>query len=124
MEFKELLRSQVDIVGVIGEHVKLKRQGTTGRYLGLCPFHQEKTGSFNVNQTRQFYKCFGCGVGGDVLKFVQEIDGLTFPEALKMLAEKNGIPMPRRSDYADADSKLRAAIFEIHSIAARLFQDN
>lgn len=124
MDFVEQLKSSIDIVKVIGEYVRLKRLGATGRYVGLCPFHQEKTGSFNVNQSRQFYKCFGCGVGGDVLKFVQEIDGLTFPEALKMLAERAGIPMPKRSEYADADSKLRAALFEIHSIAAQKFREN
>jgi len=124
MEFVEQLKSSIDIVKVIGEYVRLKRVGATGRYVGLCPFHQEKSGSFSVNQARQFYKCFGCGVGGDVLKFVQEIDGLTFPEALKMLAEKNGIPMPKRNDYADADSKLRGALFEMHSIATEIFQAN
>ncbi len=124
MEFVEQLKSSIDIVKVIGEYVRLKRVGATGRYVGLCPFHQEKTGSFNVNQARQFYKCFGCGVGGDVLKFVQEIDGLTFPEALKMLAERHGIPMPKRNEYADADSKLRAAVFEMHAIAAEIFQAN
>jgi DNA primase len=124
MEFVEQLKSSIDIVKVIGEYVRLKRVGATGRYVGLCPFHQEKTGSFNVNQARQFYKCFGCGVGGDVLKFVQEIDGLTFPEALKMLAERHGIPMPKRSEYADSDSKLRAALFEIHSVAVEIFQAN
>jgi len=124
MDFVEQLKSSIDIVKVIGEYVRLKRVGATGRYVGLCPFHQEKTGSFNVNQARQFYKCFGCGVGGDVLKFVMEIDGLTFPEALKMLAESHGIPMPKRTEFADADSKLRAALFEIHSIAAEMFQAN
>jgi DNA primase len=124
MDFVEQLKSSIDIVKVIGEYVRLKRVGATGRYVGLCPFHQEKTGSFNVNQSRQFYKCFGCGVGGDVLKFVQEIDGLTFPEALKILAERAGIPMPKRNEYADADSKLRAALFEIHSIAAQIFREN
>jgi DNA primase len=124
MDFVEQLKSSIDIVKVIGEYVRLKRFGATGRYVGLCPFHQEKTGSFNVNQSRQFYKCFGCGVGGDVLKFVMEIDGLTFPEALKMLAESHGIPMPKRSEFADADSKLRAALFEIHSIAAEMFREN
>jgi DNA primase len=124
MEFVEHLKSSIDIVKVIGEYVRLKRVGATGRYVGLCPFHQEKTGSFNVNQSRQFYKCFGCGVGGDVLKFVQEIEGFTFPEALKMLAERHGIPMPKRNEYADADSKLRGALFEIHSIAAEIFQTN
>jgi DNA primase len=124
MDFKEQLKSSIDIVKVVGEYVRLKRSGSTSNYKGLCPFHQEKSPSFNVNQSRQFYKCFGCGVSGDVLKFVQEIDGLTFPEALKMLAERAGIPMPKRSEYADADSKLRAALFEIHSIAAEMFQTN
>jgi DNA primase len=124
MDFVEQLKSSIDIVKVIGEYVRLKRLGATGRYVGLCPFHQEKSGSFNVNGLRQFYKCFGCGVGGDVLKFVMEIDGLTFPEALKMLAESHGIPMPKRSDYADTDSRLRGALFEIHSIAAQIFRSN
>jgi DNA primase len=124
MDFVEHLKSSIDIVKVIGEYVRLKRLGATGRYVGLCPFHQEKTGSFNVNQSRQFYKCFGCGVGGDVLKFVMEIDGLTFPEALKMLAESHGIPLPKRSEFADADSKLRGALFEIHTIAADIFRKN
>jgi DNA primase len=124
MDFVEQLKSSIDIVKVIGEYVRLKRVGATGRYVGLCPFHQEKTGSFNVNQSRQFYKCFGCGVGGDVLKFVQEIEGFTFPEALKVLAERHGIPMPKRNEYADADSRLRAALFEIYSLAAQMFQAN
>ncbi len=122
MEFVEQLKSSIDIVKVIGEYVRLKRVGATGRYVGLCPFHQEKTGSFSVNQARQFYKCFGCGVGGDVLKFVQEIEGFTFPEALKILAERHGIPMPKRNEYGDADSKLRGALFEIYSIAAQMFR--
>jgi DNA primase len=122
LDFKEQLKSSIDIVKVIGEYVRLKRIGSTGRYVGLCPFHQEKTPSFSVNQTRQFYKCFGCGVGGDALKFVMEVDGLTFPEAVKYLAERNGIPMPKRTEYADAESKLRTALLEIHAIAATLFQ--
>ncbi len=124
MDFKEQLKSSVDIVKVVGEYVRLRRMGSTGRYSGLCPFHQEKTPSFSVNQTRQFYKCFGCGVGGDVFKFVMEIDGLSFPEALKYLAERNGIPMPVRTEYADAESKLRGALFKIHSIATNVFQTN
>src|ERR1700693_3881178 len=119
MDFVEQLKSSIDIAKVIGEYVRLRKVGNTGRYLGLCPFHQEKTPSFNVNQTRQFYKCFGCGVGGDVLKFVMEVDGLTFPETLKLLSERNGIPMPQRPEYSDADSKLRAALYEIDTIAAK-----
>jgi DNA primase len=122
MDFVEQLKSSIDIVKVVGEYVRLRRVGSTGRYLGLCPFHQEKTPSFNVHQARQFYKCFGCGAGGDALKFVMEVDGLTFPEALKLLAERNGIPMPKRNEYSDADSKLRGALLEMHARAAELYQ--
>src|SRR5947209_6479544 len=124
MDFVEQLKSSIDIVKVIGEYVRLKRVGATGRYVGLCPFHQEKTPSFSVNQTRQFYKCFGCGVSGDALKFVMECDGLTFPEVLKLLAERNGVPMPKRTEYADAESKLRGALIDMHAIATRLFAAN
>jgi len=123
VEFVEQLKSSIDIVKVAGEYVRLNRIGTSGQYRGLCPFHQEKTPSFNVNQPRQIYKCFGCGVGGDVLKFVMEIEGLTFYEALKQLAERNGIPMPKRADYSDAETRLRAALHEMHALAAQLFQE-
>ena len=122
MDFVEQLKSSIDIVKVVGEYVRLRRVGATGRYLGLCPFHQEKTPSFNVNQGRQFFKCFGCGAGGDALKFVMDIEGMTFPEALKYLAERNGIPMPKRTEYADADSKLRGALHDMHAIATKLYQ--
>lgn len=123
MEFVEQLKSSIDIVKVAGEYVRLKRVGATGRYLGLCPFHQEKTPSFNVNQPRQIYKCFGCGAGGDVLKFVMEIEGLTFPETLKQLAERNGIPMPKRAEFSDAETRLRAALHDMHALAAQVFQE-
>jgi DNA primase len=122
MDFKDQVKSQADIVKTIGEYVRLKRLGTTGRYVGLCPFHQEKTPSFSVNQTRQFYKCFGCGKGGDVFRFLEEIEGIPFFEALKQVAERNGIEMPKRTEHSDAESKLRAALLEIHEIAASLFQ--
>jgi DNA primase len=123
MDFVEQLKSSIDIVKVVGEYVRLRRVGATGRYLGLCPFHQEKTPSFNVNQSRQFYKCFGCGAGGDALKFVMEVDGLTFPETLKLLAERNGIPMPARNEYSDNESKMRGALMEMHEIAAQMFRE-
>jgi DNA primase len=123
MDFVEQLKSSIDIVKIVGDYVRLKRVGATGRYLGLCPFHQEKTPSFNVNQSRQFYKCFGCGAGGDALKFVMEVEGFTFPEALKMLAERNGIPMPKRSEYSDAESRLRGALMDMHAIATQMYQN-
>jgi DNA primase len=122
MDFKDQVKTQVDIVKTIGEYVRLKRLGATGRYVGLCPFHQEKTPSFSVNQTRQFYKCFGCGKGGDVFRFLEEIEGVTFFEALKQVAERNGIAMPKRTEHSDAESKLRTALLEIHEIAADFFQ--
>lgn len=123
MDFVEQLKSSIDIVKVVGEYVRLRRVGSTGRWTGLCPFHQEKTPSFGVHQGRQFYKCFGCAAGGDVLKFVMEMEGLTFPETLKLLAERHGIPMPQRAEYSDAESKLRGALLEMHAIAARRFQE-
>ncbi len=124
VESLEDFKSKIDIVRVVGEYVRLKRFGQTGRYVGLCPFHQEKTPSFNVNQTRQFYKCFGCGVGGDTIKFVQEIEGLTFPETLKLLSERTGVPLPRRADFTDAESKLRGGLMEMHELAAQIYQGN
>ena len=89
---------------------------------GCARFIRKKLPSFNVNQTRQFYKCFGCGAGGDVLKFVMEVDGLTFPETLKLLSERHGIPMPQRPEYSDSDSQLRGALHDMHAIAAKLYR--
>jgi DNA primase len=123
MDFAEQVKSSVDIVSVVGEHVKLRRSGAY-RFMGLCPFHNEKTPSFTVHATHQFYKCFSCGAGGDVFKFVMEIEGLSFYEALKSLAERHGIPMPKRSQYADEDSRLRGALLTLHEIAAEQFRAN
>lgn len=122
MDFVEQLKSSVDIVKVVGQYVRLRKSGPT-RYTGLCPFHNEKTPSFTVHTAHQFYKCFGCGAGGDVLKFVMEIDRLSFYEALKLLAETHGIPMPKRSEYSDPETKLRAAIYQAHELAAAAFRE-
>jgi len=122
MDFKEQLKSSVDIVKVIGEYVRLRKSGVS-RYTGLCPFHSEKTPSFSVHAGHQFYKCFGCGASGDVLKFVMEFEHVSFPEALKLLAERNGIPMPKRAEYADADTRLRAAVFQIQELAQEAFRE-
>ena len=124
MDFAEQVKSSVDIVKVIGEYVHpLKKAGGSPRYTGLCPFHTEKTPSFSVHSGHQFYKCFGCGVSGDVFKFVMEMERISFFEALKLVAERNGIAMPKR-EYADADAKLRGALMEMHETAARVFQNN
>jgi DNA primase len=92
--------------------------------MGLCPFHNETKPSFTVHVVHQFYKCFSCGAGGDVVKFVQEKEGLSFYEALKSLSERYGIPMPKRSAYADEDSKLRDALLAMHEQAAENFRAN
>ena len=123
MDFVDQLKSQVNIVNVIGQYVQLKK-ASRDRYSGLCPFHKEKTGSFSVSESKQFYHCFGCHVSGDVLKFVMEIEGVSFYEALKGLAERHGIPMPKRSEYADEDSKTRAALMQMHELAQEHFHAN
>ena len=91
--FAERVKQQADIVRVIGEYVRLKKTGQN--FTGLCPFHQEKSPSFAVHPVRQIYHCFGCGVGGDVFKFVMELEKSTFPEAVRTVAEKCGIPIPK-----------------------------
>jgi DNA primase len=123
MDFVEQLKSSVDIVSVVGEWVRLRRSGAN-RYMGLCPFHNEKSPSFTVHVVHQFYKCFSCGAGGDVVKFVMEKEGLSFYEALKSLSERYGIPMPKRSQYADEDSKLRGSLLAMHEQAQENFCAN
>lgn len=120
-DFAYTVKTSVDIVRVIGDYVRLKKVGA--RYVGLCPFHQEKTPSFSVNGQFQFYKCFGCGAGGDVLKFVQEMERLTFPEAVRAVAEKAGIPIPKRTTAEnDPQARLRAQLFDIHERAQEFFR--
>ena len=122
MDFKDQVKESADIVRVVGEYVRLKKMGPT--YKGLCPFHNEKSPSFNVHPAQQFFKCFGCGIGGDIFKFVQEIEHISFYEALKMLAERNGIPLPKRTEYTDPDAKSRGSIEEMNNLAAQLFKSN
>jgi DNA primase len=124
MDFAEHVKQSVDIVKVVGEYVRLKKTGAGPRWVGLCPFHTEKTPSFGVHSVHQFYKCFGCGKGGDVFCFIQEIENVSFFEALKLLAERYGIPMPKQREYSDPATKLRAALLEMHALAARHFQAN
>ncbi len=121
MEFVQQLKQSVDILHVIGEYVRL-RKASGNRYQGLCPFHKEKTPSFSVYVDIQAYKCYGCGESGDVLKFVEKMENLSFYEALRSLAERHNIPMPKRNEYSDPDSKLRGALQDMHELAAKLFQ--
>ncbi len=122
MDFAQQVKASVDIVGVVREHVRLKKQGPN-RWVGLCPFHAEKTPSFSVHETMQIFKCFGCGKSGDVFNFLMEVQGLTFYESLTSLAQQHGIPIPRRgSGETDAESKLRAALYRMHELAQQYFQ--
>ena len=121
MDFVEQLKASIDIVNVVGEYVRL-RKSSSQRYTGLCPFHSEKTPSFSVHAGRQFYYCFGCHAKGDAINFVMEMEHVSFYEALKSLAERNGIPMPKRSQYADEESRLRDALFQMHERALEHFR--
>ena len=120
-EVIEEVRTRSDIVEVIGSYVKLKRSGSG--FVGLCPFHNEKTPSFFVNPARQMYKCFGCGGGGNVLTFIMEYENYSFPEAVKYLAERNGIELPE-SEFTEEQKRragIRNTILEINTKAARFF---
>lgn len=97
--FIDELKNRADIVRIIGESVQLKKKGSN--WMACCPFHQEKTPSFSVNPSKGFYKCFGCDKGGNVFTFLMEHDGVSFPEAIKEVAEKSGIPLPEPIDDKD-----------------------
>src|SRR5579859_5654227 len=120
--FAEKVKQQADIVRVIGEYVQLKKAGQNFR--GLCPFHSEKTPSFNVHPTRQIYHCFGCGKGGDVFSFVMEMEKCEFPDAVRQVAEKSGIAVPRakeRSPQERKQNQARSAFVEMHREAQTFF---
>lgn len=120
--FAERVKQQADVVRVIGEYVRLKKSGQN--FTGLCPFHQEKTPSFAVHPVKQIYHCFGCGAGGDVFKFVMELEKCTFPEAIRTVAEKCGIAIPRpreRSPEERRENQQRSALVEMHREGAAFF---
>src|SRR5882762_959633 len=124
-DFKETLKQQADIVRIVGDYVKLKKAGAQN-FSGLCPFHAEKTPSFSVHATRQFYHCFGCGESGDVFAFIQKVENITFPEAVRLLAQKLGVPMPTVSFSSPAearDAQVRMALLDVHVRAAAFFQE-
>src|SRR5262249_49982290 len=125
LDFKETVRQQADIVRIVGEYVRLKKSGGQN-FSGLCPFHHEKTPSFSVHATRQFFHCFGCGVSGDVFTFVQKIENITFPETVRLIAQKLDIPLPKvpfSSPQEAREAKLRMALLDIHERACTFFQD-
>lgn len=114
------IRAQIDIVDLVGQYLELRRSGDNHR--GLCPFHKEKTPSFNVNQSRQIFHCFGCGVGGDAFKFLMLHDGLTFPEALRALAHRVGIELEPETPGTARRRAERTKITELNAFAAKFFR--
>jgi DNA primase len=120
--FAERVKQQADIVRVVGEYVRLKKTGKD--FSGLCPFHQEKTPSFTVSPLKQIFYCFGCGKGGDVFNFVMDMEKSAFPEAVRTVAEKCGIAIPRpreRSPEERQENQERTALVEMHREAQALF---
>ena len=117
-ELIEEVRSRNDIVDVISGYVKLKKSGSN--YFGLCPFHNEKSGSFSVSPSKQMYYCFGCGAGGNVITFIMEYENYTFMEAVRMLAERAGIELPQMEETPEEKKSrdIRSQLLEINKLAA------
>jgi DNA primase len=124
-DFAQSVKQQADIVKIVEGYIRLRKSGATN-YAGLCPFHKEKSPSFNVHAVKQFYHCFGCGVSGDVFSFVGKIENVGFPEAVRIVAQKCGIPLPKRefsSPEEAAGARLRAKLLDLHETAATWFEE-
>ena len=123
-DFTQSVKQQADIVKIIGDYIKLRKSGAQN-YTGLCPFHKEKTGSFSVNAANQYYYCFGCHETGDVFTFVMKLENISFPEAIRFVAAKCGIPLPKRefgSPEEARDAGLRRQLLDIHEAATQYFE--
>ena len=124
-QFIDDLRLQANIVQVVQDYVPLKKAGVT--YKGLCPFHSEKTPSFHVNPEKGFFHCFGCGVGGDVFKFLELHEKVAFPDAVRMLAQKFGVPLPEQAEGGepggDVNAKVREELLKVHEVATACFRE-
>ena len=125
-DFAQTVKQQADIVKVIEGYIRLRNAGAQ-RFKGLCPFHKEKTPSFNVNGgSQQFFYCFGCQASGDVFSFVGKIENVSFPEAVRIVAQKSGIPLPKRefsSPEEAAEARLRGKLLDLHEAAAAWFEE-
>jgi DNA primase len=123
-DFAQSVKQQADIVKVIESYIRLRKAGTN--FVGLCPFHKEKTGSFNVNGAKQFFYCFGCQATGDVFTFVGRLENVGFPEAVRVVAQKCGIPLPKReysSPEEAAGARMRARLLDLQETAAAWFEE-
>jgi DNA primase len=124
-DFAQSVKQQADIVKVIEGYIRLRKAGAQ-RYSGLCPFHKEKSPSFSVHAVRQFYHCFGCQASGDVFSFVGKIENVGFPEAVRIVAQKCGIPLPKRefsSPEEAAGARMRAKLLDLHEAATVFFEE-
>jgi DNA primase len=124
-DFAYTVKQQADIVRIVGDYIQLRKAGAQN-YSGLCPFHNEKSPSFSVHATRQFYHCFGCHASGDVFSFVQKVENITFPEAVRAVAQKLGIPLPATTYNTPAEAqeaRQRGVLLEIHELACEFFRD-
>ncbi len=127
--FIDELQNRADIVRIVGDFVELKKKGSN--WMGCCPFHSEKTPSFSVSANKGFYKCFGCGKGGNAFTFLMEIEGLNFPEAIESVAQKSGIPLPepvddrtyqKRKEKKEVEKKLADKVIELNQIALEFWE--
>ena len=122
--FAQTVKQQVDIVRIVGDYVKLRKTGAQN-YTGLCPFHKEKTGSFSVNANHGYFYCFGCHEKGDVFTFVMKMESISFPEAVRAVAQKAGIPLPKRDFSSPEEAReagLRRQLIDIHEAATQYFE--
>ena len=119
-KFLDELRSRLSVADVVGEKVKLVRKGR--EYIGLCPFHNEKTPSFTVNEAKGFYHCFGCGAHGDIIRFEMEANGLPFMDAVEKLAHKAGLTLPKFSKENSLEHQKRQSLFEIMELAVAFYE--
>ena len=118
--FLDDLRARIPLADVIGRHVKLARRGRG--WVGLCPFHNERTPSFTVNEEKGFYHCFGCQAHGNVFDFLMQREGLGFPEAVERLAAEAGMEVPKPSPEARARDEAQASLLDAMACAAEWFQ--
>ena len=122
-ELLDEIKSKNDIVDIVSQYVVLKRAGRN--YMGLCPFHKEKSGSFCVSPDKQIFHCFGCGVGGNVFHFISKIESLNFKESVEMLANRAGVELPVSGNFEDDKlAKLKSRVYEVNKCAAEFYHEN
>ena len=122
-ELLDEIKSKNDIVDIVSQYVVLKRTGRN--YMGLCPFHKEKSGSFCVSPDKQIFHCFGCGVGGNVFHFISKIENLNFKESVEMLANRAGVELPVSGNFEDDKlAKLKSRVYEVNKCAAEFYHEN